>query len=319
MGGIVTDTNRSYAILGTGALGGFYGAKLHHAGLDVHFLLHSDFDYVSEHGLDVRSNSYGDLSIAEPNIYRRPQDLPRCDVVLVALKTTNNDVLVKILPAAVGPDATVLMMQNGLGVESAASAVVPHNIILGGLAFLCSNKLGPGRIHHLDYGAVRIGEHRSDGQPAGITPRVEAVGADFRLAGLRADLEADLVSARWLKLVWNMTFNGLCVVRGCTTDVLMNDPDQRAYCNAIMREVAAIAAGCGHGIAEKFLDSMMRTTDDMVAYKPSMLLDYQRKNPLELDAIYAAPLAAARKAGVECPKIEALYRQLKELDTENRA
>jgi 2-dehydropantoate 2-reductase len=304
---------KSYAVIGTGALGGFYGAMLHRAGLDVHFLLHSDYEHVRAQGLDVRSDRHGDLSIERPNAYAHVKDLPVCDVVLVALKTTNNHLLTELLPSAAGPDSVVLMMQNGLGAEARAAEAVPDNAVLGGLAFLCSNKIGPGRIHHLDYGAVRIGEHTSDGSPGGITDRVRAVGTDFERTGLRVDLEEDLITARWKKLVWNMTYNGMCVVHECTTDVLMNDPALRAQCREIMEEVLAAAAGSGHPVEESFIDFMMNTTDDMAAYKPSMLLDFERGNSMELDAIYAAPLSVAREVGVECPRIRELYARLVEI------
>jgi 2-dehydropantoate 2-reductase len=211
------------------------------------------------------------------------------------------------------------MMQNGLGIEADALAVLPRHTILGGLAFLCSNKVGPGEIHHLDYGAVRFGEHRGDGRPAGITPAMLAVAADFKRAGVPTVLEDDLVLARWKKLVWNVPYNGMCVVEGCTTDRLMADPRTRARCEAIMREVLAIAAAQGRRIHPSFVEAMLTDTAKMAPYKPSMLLDYERGQPLELDAIYHRPLAVAAAAGIDCPEIRALYARLAEMDAGSRA
>jgi len=310
--------DRSYAIIGTGALGGFYGALLHHAGFDVHFLLHSDFEHVRAHGLRVVSERYGDLSIARPNAYGNAGDLPPCDVVAVCLKSTRNALLAELLPLAAGPTSWVLMMQNGLDVEAAAASALPGHTILGGLAFLCSNKLGPGHIHHLDYGPVRLAEHTADGTPAGITAPVAGVADDLRRARVSVEVEEDLITARWMKLVWNVTFNGLCVVRRCTTDVLMADPTMRARCEAIMREVVGAARACGRLVDDAFVDFMMTSTDKMISYKPSMLLDYETGAPLELEAIYAAPLRAARGAGAECPEIAALYEELLQIDARNR-
>jgi len=309
---------RSYAIIGTGALGGYYGARLHHAGADVHFLLHSDYEHVRSHGLRVISKD-GDFSIPRPRIYASARDLPRCDVAAVCLKTTQNRLLAELLPSAIKGNGAVLMMQNGLGIEADAAAVLPRHTILGGLAFLCSNKLGPGEIRHLDYGAVRIGEHRGDGRPAGITPAMLAVSADFKLAGIPTVLEDDLVLARWKKLVWNVPYNGLCVVEGCTTDVLMADSRTRERCAALMREVLAIAAAQGRRIHPSFVEAMLADTAKMSPYKPSMLLDYERGQPLELEAIYRRPLAAAEAAGIDCPEIRALHRRLAEMDAGSAA
>lgn len=302
-------TRSSYSIIGTGALGGYYGARLHAAGCDVRFLLHSDYDHVRRNGLTVES-IHGDYSIEKPQIYARADELPPSDVVLVALKTTQNTLLDTLLPAATAREATVLMMQNGLGIESDAARIVPGHTILGGLAFLCSNKVGPGHIRHLDYGNIRVGEYRADGRPSGVTATMTRVADDFRAAGIGVDLEDDLNVARWKKLVWNVPYNGLCVARNCTTDVIMNDPTSRRLCSDIMFEVLAIARAHGHQIDDEFVANMLRTTDKMARYKPSMQLDFERKQPLELDAIYVRPLRAARERNVAVPNITALYEQL---------
>ena len=308
---------RSYTILGTGALGGYYGARLHHAGLDVGFLLHSDFEHVRRHGLRVES-PHGDFWIPQPRAYARAADLPRADVAVVSLKTTQNDVLADLLPPAVSADGVVLMMQNGLDIETQAAAILPGHTVLGGLAFLCSNKVGPGHVRHLDYGAVRLGEHTLDGSSAGVTAAMQAIASDFERAGIHVYLEKDLRTARWKKLVWNVPYNGLCVVHGCTTDVLMQDPVMRARCEAIMREVLGAAAACGRPIDESFASAMLRDTDEMAAYAPSMLLDHRRGRPLEIEAIYGAMLRAARAAGASCPLIEELYAALLERDRHGR-
>lgn len=303
----------SYSIIGTGALGGYYGARLARAGRTVRFLMNSDYEHVRQHGLRVDS-IHGDFSLAEPEVYGRPEDMPASDVVLVGLKTTRNTLFPVLLPPVTGPDSVVLNMQNGLGIEADVARAVPGRTILGGLAFLCSNKLGPGHVKHLDYGDVRLAEYRADGGPAGITPAVDAVAADFRAAGIGVDLEPDLETARWKKLVWNVPYNGLCVVRNGTTDVVMADAPTRERAERIMREVSTIAGAVGHPIPEGFVDTMLAFTARMAPYDPSMKLDYESGRPLEIEALYARPLRAARDAGVSCPLIEELYEQLVELD-----
>ncbi len=303
----------SYTILGTGALGGYYGARLHHGGCDVRFLLHGDFEHVRRHGLRVES-PYGEFSIASPQVFAHATDLPPADVVVVCLKTTQNHLLAELLPAAVGPDSAVLVMQNGLGIEASAAAIVPGHRILGGLAFLCSNKVGPGHIRHLDYGEVRLAEYRSDGAAAGVTPLVEAIALDFEGAGVPVQRDADLALARWKKLMWNVPFNGLCVLHRCTTDVLMGDPVRRHLCETLMREVQAVAAACGSIIEPAFLGMMIEYTDLMTSYSPSMKLDFESGRPLEIEAIHGNVWRAAQAAGVPCPQIEALYAALHNIE-----
>ncbi|MHC5731397.1 MAG: 2-dehydropantoate 2-reductase N-terminal domain-containing protein, partial [Nostoc sp.] len=103
-------SKRSYAILGTGALGGFYGAKLQKAGLDVHFLLKSDYEYVSKSGLVIESKD-GDFTLTQVNAYNDIEKMPQCDVVVVALKTTQNHLLPQIFAPLVRDDGVVLVLQ----------------------------------------------------------------------------------------------------------------------------------------------------------------------------------------------------------------
>ncbi|TFH25204.1 MAG: putative 2-dehydropantoate 2-reductase [Myxococcales bacterium] len=302
----------SYTIIGTGALGGYYGARLHHAGADVGFLLNTDYEHVREHGLTVESVD-GDFSIERPRIYAGTDTLEPADVALVCLKTTHNHLLPELLPAASRPDGVVVVMQNGLFMEDLAAAAVPGRTVLGAMAFLCSNKVGPGHIRHLDYGGIRVGQYSAEGRPAGLTAAVRSVGAVFGRAGIHVDLEADLLTARWKKLVWNVPYNGMCVVHDTTTDVLMNAPEMRARCESIMYEVTVAAAACGRPVDPSFVEEMMTTTDRMASYKPSMLLDYRAGRPMEVEAIYGNPLRAAEAAGASCPLIRELYEQLCEL------
>ncbi|MEX0741298.1 MAG: 2-dehydropantoate 2-reductase N-terminal domain-containing protein, partial [Phycisphaeraceae bacterium] len=185
-------SERTYCIIGTGALGGYYGARLHHAGNPVGFLLRSDYQHVREHGLKVDSK-HGDFSIAQPRIYASPAEIEPADVAVVSLKTTHNHLLPEILPHAVKSGGSVLVMQNGLNVEADVAAVLPDVPIVSGLAFLCSNKIGPGHIRHLDYGQVRLGQWSAEGEAMGVTQLVRDIAADFQRAGLRVELEDDLL------------------------------------------------------------------------------------------------------------------------------
>lgn len=305
--------DRRYAILGTGALGGFYGARLCRAGADVHFLLHGDFEHVRRHGLLIESKD-GDFRLPEVQAYRDVHDMPRCEVVIVALKTTQNHLLPALLPPVVAESGVVLMMQNGLGCEEAGAAAVPGHEVLGGLCFLCSNKVGPGHIHHLDYGSVRLARYAADGAPAGISDAMLAIARDFAAAGIRVDTSDDLVLARWQKLVWNVPMSGLSVVLGGDTRSLITHPHTRALAEAIMREVVAGARAVGRAIREDFVGKMIDMTLAMPPYQASMKVDFDRGKPMEVEAIYGNPVRAAQAKGQPLPLVEMLYHQLAFLD-----
>jgi 2-dehydropantoate 2-reductase len=190
--------------------------------------------------------------------------------------------------------------------------------VLGGMCFICSNKVGPGHIRHLDFGAITIGEQRAGRTSAGITAAVDAVSSDLEAAGLPVQRIENLVAGRWRKLVWNIPYNGLSVVLDAGTDELMADPVTRALVADLMAEVLGAAEACGHHIEPDFIPYMLRTTDKMTPYKTSMKLDFEARRPLEIDAIYGAPITAARAAGFEMVRTETLFAQLQFLDARNR-
>lgn len=311
-----TASGLTYAILGTGALGGYYGACLQKAGSEVHYLLRSDFDHVRQHGLVIESPD-GDFALPQVKAYGRAQDMPRCDVVVVALKTTQNHLLPDLLPPVVKDDGVVLVLQNGLGVEAEAAAIAGPERILGGLCFLCSNKVGPGHICHLDYKKISMGEYSATGEAVGVTDRLRRIAADFERAGIPIELAEDLVLARWKKLMWNIPFNGLSVVLNATTQEMMTNPDARALAESLMWEVMQGAAAQGRAIAPDFVQTMLDHTAKMKPYRTSMKIDYDEGRSLEVEAMYGNPLRAAQAAGVDLPQIQMIYQQLRFLDAQN--
>ena len=154
-----------YGIIGTGAIGGYYGAKLAWAGKDVHFLLHSDYEQVAANGLQVDSVA-GSFTLPAVNAYRRAADMPPCDVVLVGLKTVNQHLLPTLLPPLLKPDTLVVLIQNGVGVEAAVQQMFPHVQLAAGLAFICVAKNRPGVVEHLDKGSIDIGNYSCRMPPA---------------------------------------------------------------------------------------------------------------------------------------------------------
>jgi len=311
-----TDLGYSYAILGTGALGGYYGACLQRAGLDVHFLVHHDYEHVTKHGLVIESPE-GDFTLPQVHAYRDVSEMPRCDVVTVTLKTTQNHLLPQLLPTVLKDDGVVLVLQNGLGIEEKVAQIVGSERVIGGLCFLCSNKIGPGHICHLDYKEIKLGEYAPDYQPRGITEWMHQIAVDFERAGIPIQLAEDLLLARWQKLVWNIPYNGLSVVLNATTDQLMADIHTRSLIEQLMREVVAGARSCDRLIHNDFIQEMLEHTVQMKPYRTSMKIDYDERRPLEVEAIFGNPLRAAQEAGVNLTQIAMLYQQLKFLDAKN--
>ncbi|MEG4343683.1 putative 2-dehydropantoate 2-reductase [Microcoleus sp. A003_D6] len=310
-------SNRNYAIVGTGALGGFYGARLQQAGLEVNFLLRSDYDRVKKHGLIVESPE-GDFTLPHVRAYRDAHKMPQCDVVIVALKTTQNHLLPKILPHLLKDNGAVLVLQNGLNTEPEVAKIVGAERVVGGLCFLCSYKVGPGHICHLDYGNITLGEYAQDYKAMGITNRMHQITGDFKLAHIPIKMSEDLLLSRWKKLVWNIPYNGLSVVLDARTDQLMANPDTLILVEEIMGEVIAGAKSCDRIIPDDFIPQMLEYTQKMKPYRTSMKIDYDESRPLEVEAIFGNPIRVAEQAGIKLPQIEVLYRMLKFVDVQKQ-
>ena len=294
-----------YGVIGTGALGGFYGGMLAKAGQEVHFLFRSDFEHVQKHGLRVDSVS-GDFYLSKVNAYKNADDMPECDVILVCLKTTGNHQLPEMIKPMLHGKSVVVLLQNGLELEDDLSARLPGVNIAGGLAFICSNKIGPGHIHHLDYGKLIVGSYNVPDQEI-----LKQIVADIHLAGIHAELSPDLKFARWQKLVWNIPFNGMTVVLNTTTDRLMANEQTRDLSKEMMLEVIHGANACGVPLKESIAQQMIEMTIKMKPYAPSMKLDYDHRRAMEIEYIYSKPLEAAMRAGYNMSKVAMLEKQLR--------
>jgi len=299
----------SYSVVGTGAIGGFYGGRLAHAGREVRFLLHSDYEFVKEHGLRVDSCD-ADFVLPQVDAYRSAADMPESDVVLVCLKTVrNHDVLPDLLRPLIHEGTTVVLIQNGIGLEEDLQKVFPGVGIVAGLAFICSAKAGPGHIRHQDFGSINLGNYSCPSE------RFGALLADLLDAGLKA-AEVPYLEARWKKAVWNMPFNGMTVALNTSTDKLLNTPATRRLIYDQMMEVIGAARALGVStLTSDFADLMMTTTDRMVPYSPSMKLDFDNRRPMEIEYLYTRPIAEARKAGFDMPKLAMLEAELRFIES----
>ncbi|MDR0875356.1 MAG: 2-dehydropantoate 2-reductase [Clostridiales Family XIII bacterium] len=299
------------AIIGTGAIGGYYGARLAHSGNDVHFLLHSDFEYVKEHGLTVDSH-FGDFSLPKPKIYANTREMPPCDLVCVAVKATANAVIFPQLAGVVKAGGAILLLQNGFGYEPQLAALYPKQSILAGLCFICSYRDGPGRVRHTDYGKLSLAAMDNDGDA------LARISELFERAGVETEVKADLTEARIRKLMWNIPYNGMSVIADCRTDALVKNPAMRSATCAVMDEILQAAKAVGAAIEPSFADEMVRLTDEMVPYDPSMRLDFLAGRPLEIEAIYGNFIDYAEQRGYEMRFAKMMKWQLEYLETRFR-
>ena len=303
--------NGRIAILGAGAIGLYYGARLALAGRDVSFLARSDLTAIRERGITLKVEGREDV-LKPAAVFARAEDIGPVDLVILTLKATANAELTHLLPPLLGPATRVLTLQNGLGSEDTVARWVDRDRILGGLCYIACMRLAPAEVTCLHAGSIALGE--ADG-PA--RERTRELAASFESAGVACRVVDDLVAARWRKLIWNVPFNGLSIAAGAvTTDVLCADPALRSEVQALMREVQAAARQLGIDIPDDVLRKQYDVTPPMGPYRPSSLVDFLAGRPLEIEAIWGEPLRRAQAAGAAMPRLALLYALLRRIDAD---
>ena len=171
--------NPIIAVIGAGAVGGYYGARLAQHGFCVHLLSRGDGRAIAQSGMRIQSRD-GDFSLSPGQIHAHENSasMPAADLILITLKTTANDQFDKLITPILKKDSVILTLQNGLGNEQRLAELFGAERVLGGMAFVCINRIGPGEILHTDHGLIQLGEFAGNS-----TQRAETIAAIFRKSG----------------------------------------------------------------------------------------------------------------------------------------
>ncbi|MEQ1750404.1 MAG: 2-dehydropantoate 2-reductase [Prosthecobacter sp.] len=295
------------AIVGSGAVGCYYGGRLAQHGHEVHFLMRSDYESVMRDGLHITS-PLGDAHI-KVQAHRSTVEIGPCDLVIIALKATSNADLLELLPPLLHEKTLLLTLQNGLGNEEFLAQHFGVERVLGGLCFVCINRTAPGCIHHIAQGRINLGEHLRPAQD-----RTRMIAAMFQQSMVECVVEESLAAARWKKLVWNIPFNGLSIASGGNdTAAILADPALETQVRKLMTEIITTARSLGHDVPFDLIHDMIERTRTMTKYRPSSLIDFEEGREVEIEPIWGEPVRQAAAAGLEMPEVKALYEQLRTL------
>lgn len=301
-------THPAILTVGTGAIGGYYAAKLAQAGADVATVCRSDYAIIAEQGITIRSMLEGETHFRPHRVFRQVADCPQPpDYLLVALKVLPEIDTAAIIRPAVGPNTAIVLLQNGIAIEDSVANAFPDHEIISGLAFVCLSRSAPGIIDHLGFGRVTIGHY-----PQGITPRTTRLAELLRRGGVACQESATIITERWKKLIWNAPFNPISVLAGgATTRKMIQNPELRELAATVMAEVCHLAEAAGHPMPPEAIRRNLEETAKMAPYKTSMLLDFEAGRPLETEAILGNALRLASNLGVAIPHLQTLYALLK--------
>ena len=354
-------------MVGTGAVGSYYGARLEQGGHDVHFYMRSSVHYETARrdGLTVHSVA-GDMHIAPDRLQvydstermaaatASPVASSSFDWILVALKSSALEAIPALIHPLLSPTTRVLVIMNGMIEEDLVAALRAHTTgqqqqtnnnnstyadndeaaplaccqtLYGGMALICCNRVAPAVTNHTYFGLLTAGVASTHHPPtagedgADVDVDERAFCDLFAAAAPAVDVsyEPSLRRGRWKKMLWNLPFNGLSVaLGGWTVDRIVQDPGLRQLAYDIMDETMAAAnaeLALAYNGTENFaplgiLDrqAMMKLSDDMGPYRPSTMLDFLQRRPMEVRYLFREPLDRARALGVPTPHLETVVR-----------
>jgi len=311
-------TKRSYAIIGTGAIGGFCAFKLQQAGFDVHCLLGHDYHQVKACGLSLIEQNK--TSIASVKAYNTPESMPQCDVIIIALKSTSNHMLQHCIKNLIHKKSVVVVMQNGIGIEQELAQVIePHHIIGGSCVFKVT-KVAPGIVKHFGFSTIELAQYYVDELCSEISEATLQVAQDLKSAKIDATPYGHLPTIRWKKLIGNIPTSGLSVILNSAITDLLTNASGLALIKEVTKECIRAARQCGAQLPDDFYEfrlSLLEAIIKMERHNISMKDDFDAKKPLELAAIYKNPLAIAKKNNAPMPLTEMIYHQLLYLEAKN--
>ena len=295
-------------VVGSGALGLYYGAKLAKSGVPVTFLARRDLTHLQKHGIQVHC-PFGDFHLQPVRACGTPEEVGPVDLVLVCIKTTGNAALKKLIPSLLGPETVVCTLQNGLGNEEFLASIVGKERVLGGVCHVCVSRPVPGVARNMACTDIKFSD-----LSGGDTPRARSIAKIFSSAGVGCTVAASIGAARWYKLVWNVPFNGLGIAGGAggrDTQQILEDPILHQEAKDLMAEILAASAKLGYPQDPNLIEKEIARTRTMGHYKSSSQLDWEAGKPVELESIWGEALRQGTAARVSMPHLQNLYEKLK--------
>ncbi len=296
-----------FAVIGAGAVGGYFGARLAAAGETVSFVARgAHLAAIRARGLMIKSAN-GDVAIDPADATDDMATIGAVDYVLVSVKLWDTDAVAARLGPLIGPETAVLSLQNGVDAEDQLGAAVGASHVLGGTAAIAGAIAGPGVIQHLGTMArLEFGELDNR-----ASARVEALAGACRNAGFDATVPADIEEAIWRKFVMLASFAAICCLSRSAIEPIRADPPAWRLLETLLGEAAAVARAKGIAVADdleqRLLEALRGLPADMRA---SMLGDLLAGNRLELDWLSGAVVRLGEAFGIATPAHRAAWQAL---------
>jgi len=292
--------------MGSGGVGGYFGAKLQRAGEKVTLVARGPhLDAIKRAGLAIRSASEGD-TVVKPGVVERLEGVDRADAVLFCVKSFDTDDAAARLWSVLGPDTPVLSLQNGVDNEDKIDAKLGAGRAMGGVAQVFATIESPGVIRHHAAGRIIFGE--LDGR---ISDRAERLRDAFARAEVPVELSRTIRRALWEKYLLICAVGGTTAVTRETIGAVRGTPATWQLFRRIVEEVAALARAAGVDLADDAVDQIMKFAETIPpANRASLAQDVLQGRRLELEALHGHAARLGERLGVPTPAIFAVYAAL---------
>lgn len=283
------------AVVGVGAVGGYFGGLLAKGGADVTFIARGErLEALRAKGLTVKSGK-GDFSI-RVCATDDPAEVGPVNMVLFCVKSYDTDSAIRRALPMVGRESIVLSLQNGIDNEVKIASLVGKEKVLAGVAYIGASVLEPGVVLHQEGGKIMFGELDS-----GVSERVTNLKVFFDRCGLPAETSPDMKKILWAKLAWNAPFNAINTLVGGPVKAILENPHTLELARRVTAEVVAVANASGVRLA--FAEVWERNIRFSQGYnvKTSMLQDLEAGKRLEYEALNGVILSKAAEHGLTTP------------------
>lgn len=300
------------AVMGAGAVGGYFGARLAAAGNEVAFVARGrHLEAMRKEGLKVKS-FHGDFHVRSL-FTSEPAEIGPMDLILFCVKSYSTEEAARKLAPLLGTDTAILSLQNGVDNPDKIANLWGNERTLAGVVYIAAEILAPGTIGHSAGGRIVLGE--LDGEASEQTKAVQGL---FAAARVPCDVSMEIRKVMWGKLVWNAPFCAIACLARATAQEIVDSDSLRKLAADCMGEVIEAAKCRGIGLAPSVIEDAVKLSRGLGPFKPSMLQDLEAGKPLEYEAFNGIVVKILRQAGKPAPVNEIFYAALKFLDQKNR-
>ena len=297
-------------VYGAGAVGGFFGGLLAHAGEDVRFIARgAQREALQTSGLTIESRQRGTIVIPSVAVSDSAAVGGSVDLILVCVKTQQMASILEDLAAAVGEQTVIVPLQNGVEADEQLAGRFPHATVLPAVVYVGATLDTPGTVSHVAGGTIGIGARRE--RDNAVLPAVRDLLAR---TGQPIHISNDIQRERWHKLMWNAAFNSVSAITGRVPADLVSRPETRDLVRAIMNEVVAVGRAGGVDLREEDVDQHIAWTQGAAGLRTSTMVDRERGRPMESDGLVGVIVRKGREAGVPTPCSAVVYALLNTID-----